>query len=61
VWLLGFNRWLFVRVEAGHWGYVELDHFVLGAVQDVGMEVRWVGDVCEQRAMEEIERCGLEL
>jgi hypothetical protein len=59
--LLGLNSWVILRVEAGHWGYVELDHFVLGAVQDVGMEVRWVGDVCEQRAMKEIERCGLEV
>ncbi|KAH6865391.1 hypothetical protein BKA58DRAFT_365138 [Alternaria rosae] len=59
--LLRWSSWAVVRVEAAHWGYGELDCYVLGAVQDSGMEVAWVGDVCERKAVEEIERCGLEL
>lgn len=59
--LLRWSSWAVIRVEAAHWGYVDLDCYVLGAAQDSGMDVTWVGDFCESRAVEEIERCGLDL
>lgn len=59
--LLRWSSWAVVKVEAVHWGYGELDCYVLGVVQDSGMEVAWVGVVCERKAVEEIELCGLEL
>ena len=76
--LLHWSSWAVVRVEAAHWGYIELDNYVLGAVQDAGMGVTykreicgktkkmvvkevaaWERRVCEKKALEEIERCGL--
>jgi hypothetical protein len=59
--LLHWSSWALVRVEAAHWGHVELDHYVLGAVQDSGMEIRWVEGVCEGKAVAEVGRVGLEL
>ena len=59
--LLHWSSWAVIRVEAAHWVYIELDHYVLGAVQDSGMEVQWKGKVCEKKAVEEIGSCGLEL
>jgi len=59
--LLHWSSWAVIRVEAAHWGYIELDHYVLGAVQDSGMEVQWKRKVCEKKAVEEIGSCGLEL
>jgi hypothetical protein len=59
--LLCHSSWAIVRLEAPHWGYVELDNFVLGAVEESRIEDRWVRAVCEGRAMKELERFGLNI
>ena len=59
--LLCHSSWAIVRLEAPHWGYVELDNFVLGAVEESRIEDRWVRAVCEGCAMKELERFGLNI
>ncbi|KAG9187105.1 hypothetical protein G6011_04976 [Alternaria panax] len=59
--LLHYSSWIIVRVEAPHWGYVELDNWVLGAVEESGMEDRWMRSVCQGHAVEELGQCGLEI
>lgn len=34
---------------------------VLGAVEESGMQDRWVENVCKGRAVEELGKCGLEI
>jgi hypothetical protein len=59
--LLQYSSCAIVRLEAPHWGYVELDNFVLGAVEESGLEDRWVWSVCKSRAVEELKRYELEI
>ena len=59
--LLQYSSCAIVRLEAPHWGYVELDNFVLGAVEESGMKDRWVWSVCKSRAVDELERYELEI
>jgi hypothetical protein len=59
--LLQHSSWVIVRIEAPHWGYVELDNFVLGAVEESGMEARWTKSVCESRAVTRLGKLGLEI
>jgi len=49
--LLHWSSWAVVRVEAAHWGYIELDHYVLGAVQDSGMGVTYKREICGKKAV----------
>jgi len=49
--LLHWSSWAVVRVEAAHWGYIELDHYVLGAVQDCGMGVTYKREICGKKAV----------
>jgi len=49
--LLHWSSWAVVRVEAAHWGYIELDNYVLGAVQDAGMGVTYKRDICGKKAV----------
>ncbi|KAF1829162.1 hypothetical protein BDW02DRAFT_510641 [Decorospora gaudefroyi] len=48
-----------IRVEAGNWGYVELDVFVYGCAQDAGMQNEWDTNRAWEAANRELERCGL--
>ncbi|KAF2029808.1 hypothetical protein EK21DRAFT_66837 [Setomelanomma holmii] len=48
-----------VRVEAKHYGVCELDQFVFGVAQDVGLPVLWPEVECRNAALEELERRGL--
>ena len=57
--LLHYASFCVVRVEAGHWGHVELDNCVLNCAQEVGMEDRWPLDKAQRRAERELESFGL--
>jgi hypothetical protein len=48
-----------VRVEAYHYGACELDGFVFGLAQKVGLGVQWPEGRCREAALMELEQCGL--
>ena len=59
VTLLEGTKSMLVRVEAKHYGICELDAYLYGVAQDVGLTEQWSEDDCQFAAEEELEICGL--
>lgn len=50
---------ILIRVEAQHYGICEIDAYLYGIAQEVGLTVQWPEDNCQRAAEEELARCGL--
>jgi hypothetical protein len=57
--LLHHVNTMVVRIEAGHWGHVELDAFVLNAAQEAKVTTLFPIQEVWKDAERELERCGI--
>jgi hypothetical protein len=57
--LLANNPRLAIRIEAGHWGYVELENFVLYAAQEARIRTEFPLHLAWKAAERELKRCGI--
>jgi hypothetical protein len=57
--LLKMTSTIVIRVEAGHWGYVELEDFVLYAAQEARLPTAFPIHASWEAAERELRRCGI--
>ena len=57
--LLKMTSTIVIRVEAGHWGYVELDNLVLCAAQEARLPTAFPIHATWEAAERELRRCGI--
>ena len=57
--LLQNNHTLIMRIEAGHWGYEELENFVLHCAQEARIRTQFPLYRAWEAAERELQRCGI--
>jgi hypothetical protein len=57
--LLQNNHTLAMRIEAGHWGYEDLENFVLHCAQEARIKTQFPIYAAWEAAERELQRCGI--